>query len=301
MFNDFDWIFNPNFWKTALQKILNRLELKFLITLCLTFFIWMSTGIFRVEEGQQGIVLRFGKFQRQIQPGLQYHLPWPMESVIIVNTDLIRCLESASAGEYLTSDENLVSVAYKVLWSVDDPWNFAFSAHCPDHMIAAAAASAVRECIAQNKAMYILTDGRQALAEKIQKVIEKVLHKYDIGIKLHSVQLYRLDPPAEVLNAFRQVQSAKEDSCRMILEAQKDREYKIKDIAGRVQAILQEGMAKKVTIETNALSMRARLEALGSDPQAARVILHMEIAKEFFQSKAKKILIPTIRLREFFS
>lgn len=206
-----------------------------LIVLLIIAF-WLLSGFFRVQSEELGVVLRFGKHVRTVQPGLNYHLPYPIETVLLpkalrVNTISIGMTlidDPARRGRsirdvpeeslMLTGDENIVDVDFTVLWRIkpDGVGDFLFNIQNPEGTVKAVSESAMREVIGRSQIQPILTGARNVTEQGVQELIQRTLDSYGAGILISQVQMQKVDPPAQVIDAFRDVQAARAnlEQCR---------------------------------------------------------------------------------------
>ena len=203
--------------------------------------LWGFSGFFRVEPDELGVVLRFGKAVREVQPGLNYHLPYPVETVLtpkalrVNKIDIgMRVVDDIRRGGttvrdvpeeslMLTGDENIVDVDFSVLWKVKPDRrrpNILFNIQNPEGTVKAVAESAMREVIGRSEIQPILTGARQTIETAVQDLMQKTLDHYGAGVIIQQVQLQKVDPPAQVIDAFRDVQAARADLERAVNESQ---------------------------------------------------------------------------------
>ena len=221
--------------------------------------LWGFSGFFRVEPDELGVVLRFGKEVREVQPGLNYHLPYPIETVLtpkalrVNKIDIgMRVVDDIRRGGttvrdvpeeslMLTGDENIVDVDFSVLWKVKPTGvgEFLFNIQNPEGTVKAVAESAMREVIGRSEIQPILTGARQTIETAVQDLMQKTLDHYGAGIILQQVQLQKVDPPAQVIDAFRDVQAARADLERAVNEAQTYANRVVPEARGRVAQITQ--------------------------------------------------------------
>ncbi len=198
--------------------------------------LWGFSGFFRVEPDELGVVLRFGKEVREVQPGLNYHLPYPVETVLtpkalrVNKIDIgMRVVDDVRRGGttvrdvpeeslMLTGDENIVDVDFSVLWKVKPTGvgEYLFNIQNPEGTVKAVAESAMREVIGRSEIQPILTGARQTIETAVQDLMQKTLDHYGAGIIVQQVQLQKVDPPAQVIDAFRDVQAARADLERAV-------------------------------------------------------------------------------------
>ena len=226
--------------------------------------LWGFSGFFRVEPDELGVVLRFGKDVREVQPGLNYHLPYPIETVLtpkalrVNKIDIgMRTLSDISGRTstrdvpeeslMLTGDENIVDVDFSVLWKVKPTGvvDYLFNIQNPEGTVKAVAESAMREVIGRSDIQPILTGARQTIEAAVQDLMQKTLDHYGAGIMVTQVQLQKVDPPQQVIDAFRDVQAARIDQDRAVNEAQTYANRVIPEARGNVAKITQAAEAYK--------------------------------------------------------
>ncbi len=196
----------------------------------LVVFVWLSTGFYKVQPDEQGVVLRFGAWVDTKQPGLHFHLPWPVESVMLPKITQIRqmqlgvglngAMDQARDKQMLTGDENIVEADCSLLWQVKDAGQYLFNVAEPDTALHIAAGSALREVISRTPIQAALSDKRREVAEETQALLQDLLDREGAGIRVVQVQLSRVDPPATVIDAFNDVQRARADQERARNEAE---------------------------------------------------------------------------------
>ncbi len=231
-----------------------------LLLLVAAVVFWMLSGFYRVQPDEQGVVLRFGKFTQLTQPGLNYHLPYPIEQALtpkvltVRRIDIgMRVIDDPHRGNatrdvpeeslMLTGDENIVDVDFTVLWSVRSAADFLFNVQNPESTIKAVAESAMREVIGRSTIQPILTGARQVTEQGVHDLMQKTLDAYQAGVQITQVQLQKVDPPAQVIDSFRDVQAARSDSERVQNEAQTYANRVVPEARGRSAQILQSAEA----------------------------------------------------------
>src|SRR5471032_1033064 len=213
--------------------------------------IWLLTGFFRVQPNQQAVQLIFGKpFGLPAEQGLHYNLPAPIGNVVVVNVqDLRRTVigsHNAPGAGYgrgsratstenlmLTGDENIVDIEFAVLWQIKDVFRYAFKVRNGEDNVRAAAEAAMREVIGKSNLQYAQTEGRTRIEQDTKDLLQKILDEYGLGARIAQVQLLRVDPPQEVIGAFRDVQAARADKEKNINEANTYRNQVLPRAKGR--------------------------------------------------------------------
>jgi membrane protease subunit HflK len=233
-----------------------------ILGLVILIAIWAFSGLYRVLPDEQGVVLRFGKFISTTQPGLNYHLPYPVETVFTpkvtkVNRIDIGFRSASDSGRtsgvddvseeslMLTGDENIVNIDFSVFWVIKDAGKFLFKIQSPVETVKAAAETAMREVIAKSRLQPILTEGRSSIEIETREIIQSLLDEYESGIQITQVQTQKADPPDEVIDAFRDVQAARADMERAKNEAEAYQNDVIPRARGEAAKILQEAEAYK--------------------------------------------------------
>ena len=252
-------------------------------------------------------MLRFGKHVRTVQPGLNYHLPYPIETVLlpkalrVSNLNIgMRVTEGRSGTAMrdvpeeslmLTGDENIVDVDFTVLWRIkpDGVGNFLFNIQNPEGTVKAVAESAMREVIGRSDIQPILTGARTATETAVQELMQKKFHEYGSGVLIQQVQLQKVDPPAQVIDAFRDVQAARADQERLQNEARTYANRVIPDARGRSAQILQGAEGYKEQTVAEAKGQTARFlkvyEEYRKAPDVTRQRIHRDHGTHFRQRR----------------
>ena len=251
-----------------------------LFGLIIIAIIWALSGLYRVLPDEQGIVLRFGKFVSTTQPGLNYHFPYPIETVLTPKVTKVNRIDIgfrsgsdtgfSSAGVadvpeeslMLTGDENIVNIDFSVFWVIKDAGKFLFKIQDPAATVKAAAETAMREVIAKSKLQSILTEGRSIIEIETQEIAQSLLDEYESGIQITQVQTQKADPPDQVIDAFRDVQAARADMERAKNEAQAYQNDVIPRARGEAAKILQQAEAYKKQVVAKAEGEASRFLAI---------------------------------------
>jgi membrane protease subunit HflK len=277
--------------------------------------IWGFSGFFRVDPDELGIVLRFGQYVRDAKPGLNYHLPYPVESALTpkvtrVNRidigmrsvdDLRRGSASRDVPEeslMLTGDENIVDVDFSVFWLIkpDGAGDYLFNIQQPEGTVKAVAESAMREVIGRSEIQPILTGARGPIETAVQELMQKTLDGYGAGIQVTQVQLQKVDPPAQVIDSFRDVQAARSDAERAQNEAQTYANRVVPEARGRAAQITQAAEAYKQQTVAEATGQSSRFlqvyEQYKKAPDVTRERMYLETMERLFNGTDKIILDP---------
>ena len=230
----------------------------FVVGLSLVFAFWILSGFYQVATDQVGVVMRFGAFDRVETAGLRYHMPYPIEDVLIPNvtsqneiqigfhrsnrtSDVIQNIPEESM--MLTQDENIVNVEFAVFWRVSDINKFLFEVRDPEQTVKMAAESAMREVIGQNKLQYALTDGRSQIADDAKEHLQKLVDEYNAGVIITQINLQAVSVPDEVKAAFQDVVNARLDQERFQNEAETHANKVIPEAKGESSKITQQALA----------------------------------------------------------
>ena len=282
---------------------------RFLLILPLALLaLWGVSGFFTVEPAEVGLVKRFGAYVRSVEPGLNYHLPYPIEEVIKVNITLTNRLEigggssgliSGSSGAkeetmMLTKDENIADIKFVVQYQIRTPEQYAFKVYNQEKAIIDAATSAMREVIGRNTIDDALTEKRLAIQQDTMDTLQAMLDKYEIGVLVRNVELQDVHVPEEVSYAFRDVTSAKEDSVRSINEGTGYANKVLPEAEGRAFAIEAEARAYSARRVNLAEGEAARFKALVAEYQKAPDITRRRLLLEAMDAVmpgANKVLL----------
>ena len=259
--------------------------------LIVLIIIWALTGLYRVLPDEQGVVLRFGKYVSTTQPGLNYHIPYPIENVFTPKVTKVNRMDigfrsgsdtgfSSGGGVadvpeeslMLTGDENIVNIDFSVFWVIKDAGKFLFKIQDPQGTVKAASETAMREVIAKSKIQPILTEGRSKIEIETQEIIQNILDEYESGIQITQVQTQKADPPDQVIDAFRDVQAARADMERSKNEAEAYRNDVIPRSRGEAAKILQAAEAYKKEVVAKAEGEASRFISIHNEYAQAKEV-----------------------------
>ena len=261
-----------------------------ILGLVILAIIWAASGLYRVLPDEQGVVLRFGKYAKTTQPGLNYHIPYPVETVLTPKVTKVNRMDVGFRSEtdsgfssggvadvpeeslMLTGDENIVNIDFSVFWVIKDAGKFLFKIQDPPATVKAAAETAMREVIAKSKLQSILTEGRSKIEIETQEIAQSLLDEYESGIQITQVQTQKADPPDQVIDAFRDVQAARADMERSKNEAEAYANDVIPRARGEAAKILQEAEAYKKQVVAAAEGEASRFLAIYTEYAKAKVV-----------------------------
>ncbi len=256
--------------------------------------LWIASGLYHVEPDEQGVVLRFGAFNRTTLPGLNYHLPWPIESaetpaVTRINRTEIGYRTGPSGDEsdgsssreevpaeslMLTGDENIVDVDLTLLWHIDNAVDYLFNTRDPDVTVKAVAESVLREVMGRTPIQPALGPMRAQIAADVMDQSQKILNSYHAGVEITQVLLQKVDPPPAVIESFRDVQRANTDAERMRNEAQAYANDIVPRARGDAARIVAAGQGEKLATIAQATGETKRfLSVLAAYRQAKEITL----------------------------
>ena len=265
--------------------------LPIILVVSILIVIWGLSGLYRVLPDEQGVVLRFGKFTSTTQPGLNYHIPYPIETVLTPKVTKVNRMDIGFRSErdtgfgsatgvadvseeslMLTGDENIVNIDFSVFWVIKDAGKFLFKIQDPSTVVKAASETAMREVIAKSNIQSILTEGRSKIEIETQEIIQSILDEYESGIQITQVQTQKADPPDQVIDAFRDVQAARADMERSKNEAEAYRNDVIPRARGEAARILQAAEAYKKQVVAQAEGEASRFIAIYNEYAQAKVV-----------------------------
>jgi membrane protease subunit HflK len=261
------------------------------LILLILVFVWLASGLYRVLPDEQGVVIRFGKFIKTTQPGLNYHIPFPVETVETPKVTKVNRIDIGFRSErdsgfssgggvadvpqeslMLTGDENIVNIDFSVFWVIKDAGKFLFKIQDPEGTVKAAAETAMREVIAKSEIQPILTQGRSVIEVETQDIIQSILDDYESGIQITQVQTQKADPPDQVINAFRDVQAARADMERSKNEAEAYANDVIPRARGEAAKILQAAEAYKNQVVAKAEGEASRFVSIYNEYAKAKEV-----------------------------
>lgn len=277
--------------------------LGFVIAVALLFIGWLATGIYVVQPAEQGVVLRFGKAVATSLPGINYHLPYPIETVLTPNVLTVRqtsvgtnARTGLNESHMLTGDENIVDVNFTVFWRIKaaGATDYLFNVQQPSNTVKMIAESAIREIVGHSNLQPILTQARQKTEEDVLALMQASLDNYVSGIEITQVQLQKVEPPVEVIDSFNDVQAAVIDQERMVNEANAYSNQVIPQAEGNAQQIVQRAEAYKQSVVAEATGQAARFISVYNEyakaPEVTRDRIYLETLEKVYGRTSKIIL-----------
>src|SRR5215471_3506384 len=267
--------------------------------------VWGFSGFYRVDANEYGVVLRFGAFDRYAGPGLNYHLPYPIESALTPQITVVRQIhigmrqvEDLRRGTtirdvpeeslMLTGDENIVDVDFTVFWQVkkDKVSDFLFNIQQVEGTVKAVAESAMREVVGRTKIQPILTGARAGIETEVQELTQKILDYYGAGVVITQTQMQKVDPPQSVIDSQRDVQVARADAEKAQNEAQRYANSIVPEARGKAAKIQQDSEAYREQTVAEAKGQAARFlkvyEEYKKAPEVTRQRIYYETMEKLF-------------------
>lgn len=282
--------------------------------------LWLASGFYIVDPSERGVVLRFGKHVETTSPGLNYRLPWPIEAVYkpaverenrievgfrstagvnpvaqMLNRRAVGGLSGyASAAELdneslmLTGDENIVDLDFSVRWKIADPENYLFNVASPDAMIKDVAESAMREIIGKRPIDDALTANKAEIELAARDLIQEIVDAYEAGIQINAVELQQVNPPVQVIDAYKDVQAARADAEKLQNEAIGYANNIVPRARGEGARILQEAEGYKQAKVADAQGRAQRFNDQLREYQRAQTVTEQRLYIEAMEDVLKK-------------
>jgi membrane protease subunit HflK len=273
----------------------------FLGVIALLVVFWLFNSIYTIETGQLGVKLRFGKPLETNAPGLHF-LIWPIEGVERVAIGENRTTVGSIAtgrnanddGLMLSGDQNIVDVSFSVLWQVTNPEQNLFNVREPDDMVRSVAESAMREVVGRRPAQDIFRDDQAGIANEVQDISQAILDDYGVGVSVNAVTIEVAAPPAEVADAFDEVQRAEQDEDRFQEEARGDANTLLGAARGQAAQLREDAAAYKSRVVQEAQGEAARFISVFDEyiksPEVTRKRLFLETMEEVLGGSEKVII-----------
>jgi len=284
----------------------------FMLILVGLLVVWVLSGFYRVQPDEQGVVLRFGKWVATTQPGLNWHWPYPIETVETPSVERINAIDigfRTLGGDrssrtqrrdvpeeslMVTGDQNIIDIDFTVQWKVADAGKFLFNIRNPEATVKIAAESAMREIIGRTDIQPALTEARQDIEVKARTLLQGILNEYDAGIEITQVQLQEVLPPAPVIDAFDDVQRARQDRERLRNEADAYRNDVLPRARGEAQRIIQQAQGYRERLKNEAEGEAQRFlqvyQAYLQNKEVTRRRMYLETMQKLLSGSDKVIM-----------
>jgi len=245
----------------------------------LVFIVWFASGFYIVDEGRRGVVTRFGKYTETTQPGPRMHLPFPIESVEVIDFSQVKTIEIGyrnttrnkkdDEATMLTDDENIIDVMFAVQYNLKSAEDYVFNNRRPDQIVAFVAESAIREVVGRSKMDFALYEGRQKIANDTQALMQQMLDNYRTGVFVQNVTLQQVLPPDKVQAAFDDAQKAGQDRERLKNEGEAYANDVVPRARGMAARLLQEANGYNTEVVQRAEGDAARFRSILVEYQKA--------------------------------
>ena len=274
------------------------------LVVALAVLVWLASGFYIVDAGERGVVLRFGKYAETTQPGPRWHLPYPVETVEVVNVEQVRTVEvgyknsvkTKVLGEalMLTDDENIIDLQFSVQYTLKDPEDYLFANRDPDEAVKQAAETAMREIVGKSKMDYVLYEGRADVAARATKLMQEILDRYKTGINVSKLNMQNAQPPEQVQAAFDDAVKAGQDRERLKNEGQAYANDVIPKARGVAARLIEEANGHKQRVVAQAEGDASRFKQIlveyNKAPQVTRERLYQDTMQQVM-SNTTKVLV----------
>ena len=274
--------------------------------------LWLASGIYKVEADELGVVLRFGKLSNVTEPGLNYHLPYPVETVETPKVTEVKRVEIGFRTVYqgpparyedmpeeslmLTGDENIVDIDMIVQFKIKDPAAYLFEVRNVYQTVKSASEATLRQVVGYHRIDQALTDGKFEIQQEIQQNLQEIMDLYNVGVIVMAVQLQDVHPPDEVVDAFKDVASAMEDKNKFINQAQGYQNDVIPRTRGHAEQLIRQAESYREQRTLHAQGEAARFEKVLAEhklaPQVTETRLYLE-TMEKVMPRVKKYIAKT--------
>jgi membrane protease subunit HflK len=266
--------------------------------------VWLASGFYIVEEGRRGVVLRLGRFLEVTMPGPRWHIPYPIESVEIVNVAGVRTVEVGYRGNpknkqpqealMLTDDENIVDVQFAIQYTLKSPEDFLFNNRNPEDNVLQAAETSIREIVGKSKMDFVLNQGRSEVAARVKVLMQQILDRYKTGINVTTVNLQNVQAPEQVQASFEDVVRAGQDRERFKNEGQAYANDVVPKARGVSARLIEEAAGYKQSVVSTAQGDASRFRQILGEyekaPQVTRERIYLETMQQIMGSTSKVIV-----------
>jgi modulator of FtsH protease HflK len=271
------------------------------LLVALAVVVWLASGFYIVDASQRGIVLQFGKYKETTEPGLRWRLPYPIQSVDLVNLTGVRTIEIGYRGSernkvlkealMLTDDENIVNIQFAVQYILNDPSEYLFNNRHPDEAVMSAAESAVREIVGKSRMNFVLYEGREQIAAQAAKLMQEILDRYKSGILISKVTMQNAQPPEQVQAAFDDAVKAGQDRERQKNEGQAYANDVIPKAKGTAARLMEEAGGHKQRVIATAEGDASRFKQVQVEyakaPEVTRQRMYLETMQQVYSNTSK--------------
>jgi modulator of FtsH protease HflK len=266
--------------------------------------IWIASGFYIVNEGQRGVVLRFGKYLETTMPGPRWHLPYPLESAEVVNLAQVRTVEIGYRNNVkskvlkealmLTDDENIIDVQFAVQYVLKNSQDYLFNSRSPDDAVLQAAETSIREIVGKSSMDFVIFEGRAEVAARAHKLMQEILDRYGTGISVSKVTMQNAQPPEQVQAAFDDAVKAGQDRERQKNEGQAYANDVIPKASGMAARLAQEAEGYRQRVieqaEGDAARFRQVVTEYNKSPQVTRDRLYIDAVQQVLANSSKVLI-----------
>lgn len=262
------------------------------VAIVIAGLLWLGSGIYKITEGEAGVILRFGEYSDTTTAGLHWHYPYPIEELRQVDMQQVRSTRHQTT--MLTKDENIVEITLTAQYRVKDAPDYLFNVRDPDITLKQAMESAIREIVGKNKVDSVLYEGREVISSDTKALIQDIIDRYETGLILTSLNLEQTQPPSPVQSAFQDVIKSREDLERFIQEAEAYANTIVPQARGEAARIVEEATGYKESIVAKAGGEAERFLALLTEykkaPSITRERLYLEATQAVYSNSTKIIM-----------
>ncbi len=266
--------------------------------------IWIASGFYIVDASQRGVVLRFGKQVEVTDAGPRWHIPYPIETVEVVNLSQVRTVEVGyrenvknkmlKESLMLTDDENIIDIQFAVQYFLKDPGEYLFNNRGPDENVRQAAETSIREVVGRSKMDFVLYEGREQVSADTTKLMQDILDKYKSGIVVSKVTMQNAQPPEQVQAAFDDAVKAGQDRERQKNEGQAYANDVVPKAKGAAARLMQEADGYKQSVIANAEGDASRFKQILVEyekaPGVTRERMYIDMMQQIL-SNSSKVLV----------
>ncbi|HEX5126873.1 MAG TPA: FtsH protease activity modulator HflK [Rhodocyclaceae bacterium] len=266
--------------------------------------LWLGSGFYMVDASQRAVVLRFGKFKEVTGAGLQWRLPYPIETNELVNVSQVRTAEIGYRGNertkdlhealMLTDDENIINIQFAVQYTISDPVAFVFNNREPVDAVKQAAETAMREVVGKSKMDFVLYQGKDQVAKSASALMQSILDRYKTGILISNVTVQNAQPPEQVQDAFNDAVKAGQDLERQKNEGQAYANDVIPKARGTAARLMEEAAGYSANVTLRAEGDASRFKQVVSEyakaPEVTRNRMYLDTMQQIFANTSKVLV-----------
>ncbi len=254
-----------------------------LLPLALAGTFWLYSSLYQIQPDERGVVLRLGEYSRTVDPGLHFAM-WPLEKIEKPKVGALRSTEVNDDDQMLTADKNILSVDFTVFYKINDAQAYLFNVADQEKLVLAISQSAMREVVGQNSAQAVLTTGKDAVAAQVAQIAQAHLDNYKSGLTITTVNLSTVQPPAEVADAFNEVNRADQDKKQFENQAQQYRNQQLQKVEGATAKLVEDASAYKARVVAEAQGEAARFLSVYDQYKNAKDVTRQRIFLETMES-----------------